>query len=65
MNRVLVDGVSAGRLYDLACIHDGDAMGDVPNHGQIVCDEQVGQTQFLLQILHQVHNLCANRHIER
>ena len=35
------------------------------NDGQVVGDEQIGQTVLRLQILQQVHDLRLYRHIER
>ena len=37
----------------------------VPDHRQIVADEQIGQPKFLLQTHHQVENLCLHGNIER
>ena len=48
----------------LAGVHDGDAVGDVPDHCQIVGDEKIGQAQFSLQILHEVDDLGPNRDIQ-
>ena len=53
------------RLDDLAEIHDGDAVGDVLHHGEIVADEDVGEAKALLQLLHQVDDLRLDRHVER
>ena len=45
-----------GHLDDLAHIHDADSMGDVLDHRQIVGDEEIGQIELLLQVLHQVQH---------
>ena len=52
-------------LDDAAEIHDGDAVGDVAHHGEIVGDEDVGEPQPLLQLHEQVHHLRLDRHVER
>ena len=55
-----------GRVLDDAPeVHDGDLGRDVAHHGQIVGDEQVGQTELLLQVLQQVDHLALDRHVER
>ena len=60
--RVGVSGIGkqllVGRsLHALAQVHDGDVGGDVLDHGEVVGDEHIGQTQFLLQLHQQIENL--------
>ena len=38
-------------LDNPASIHHGDIIRDMPDDGKIVGDEQVGEPEFLLQIL--------------
>ena len=38
---------------------------DVPDHGEVVRDHQVGQTELLLQLLEQVEDLRLDRHVQR
>ena len=54
-----------GDLDDLAEIHDGNAVADVLDHAKIMRDEKVAQPEFLLQVHHQVDDLCLHRDIER
>ena len=35
-----------------------DAVGHVPDDGEVMTDEQVGEAEFVLQIAHQIEN-CA------
>jgi hypothetical protein len=63
--RLGVQLVPAGRLDDLAEVHDRDPVADVPDHGQVVCDHHVGQPQLFLQVLEQVDDLGLDRHVER
>ena len=39
-------------------------MGDVPYHSKVVGDKEVGDAEISLQILHQVHDLGADRDIQ-
>ena len=45
--------------------HHRDAVGHVVDHREIVGDEQIGEAQFLLQILEQVEDLRLHRDVER
>ena len=40
-------------------------VGDVPDDGQVVGDEQVRQAELLLEVLQQVHDAGLDRHVER
>lgn len=40
-------------------------MADVLNHGQIMRDNEIGQTMTLLQIFQRIQYLGLHRHIER
>ena len=64
MGRVFVDLVLGSQLSHLAEIHDPDPVRDVPDDGQVVSDEDVGQSEFVLQLLHQVDHLGLHRHVE-
>ena len=65
MQRAAVDVIGRSHFHDVPEIHHGNAIRDVPDDREIVRDEDVGQAEFLLQILHQVDHLRLNRHIER
>ena len=56
---------AVGQLDDLPQIHDGDAVADMGDRRQIVADEQVTDTERLLQALELVHDLRPDRHVER
>ena len=47
--RVGEDLVRLSLLDDFARAHDGDAVGHVPNDAEVVRDEEVAQTEALLQ----------------
>jgi hypothetical protein len=65
MTRRVEQRVAAGKLDDLAEVHDGNAVRCVADHGEIVRDEDQRQTKVALQILEQVDDLGADRHVER
>ena len=50
---------------DAAALHDGDARGELRDHGQAVRNQQVGEREIALQILQQLQNLRADGNIER
>ena len=57
--------VASASLDDLAEIHDRDAVADMRHAGEIVADEQVAHAERRLQMLQLVHDLRADRHVER
>ena len=54
-----------GQLDHPADVHHGHAVADVPDHAQIVRDEQIGQPKLRLQIQQQVQDLRLHRDVER
>jgi len=38
-------------LADLAEVHDHDPVADVPDHGKIMCDKEIRELEFALQVL--------------
>src|SRR4029077_4576398 len=65
MWRVLVDVGRRSGVNDLPEIHHRDTVGDVSNHGKVVRDEHVRQSELILQILGQMYDPGPDRHIER
>ena len=51
-------------LHNSSQIHDTQAVADVLDHAQIVCDEQIGEMKFILQIHKNVQDLSLNGHIQ-
>src|SRR5207253_7299435 len=61
----VVEELVAGReLDDAAEIHDRDALAEMPNHRQVVSNEQIGQAESFAQILEEVNDLSLYRNIE-
>ena len=61
----VVQLVGRRHLDDHAQVHDGDAVGDVPDDGEVVRDEQIRQVELRLQLLEQVDDLRLDRDVER
>ncbi len=53
------------QLDDAAEIHDGDAVGEVVDHREVVADEEIGEPPSLLERLHQIEDLALDRDVER
>ena len=52
-------------LDDPAQVHDRDPVAQVPDHGQVVRDEQQGQAQAGLQVLQQVQDRGLHADVQR
>src|SRR5208283_56301 len=52
-------------FYQTAGVHDGDAIGDVRNDGEIVRDEEHRQSEFVAKVVEQVEDLLLYGDIER
>ena len=63
--RMLVDRLAVAELDDAAEVHDGDPVGDLPDHGQVVRDEDEGQVEVGLEAPQQVQDLRLDRDVER
>src|ERR1700733_14143339 len=37
----------------------------MPDHGEVVADEEIGKAELVLQVAHQIEDLRLDRHIER
>ena len=65
VRRTLVDVLAVADLDDLAQVHDGHPVGDVPDHRQVMRDEEEGDAQLLLQVVEKVDDTRLDRHVER
>jgi len=54
MQGIVVEFVAIGDFHQFPQIHDPDAVGDVLDHGKIVGDEKISESQLLLQVLQQL-----------
>lgn len=65
MLRIAEELGGRGLLDNLAQIHDGDMVAYMPDHRQVVGDEDIGEAKLLLQVLQEIEDLSLNGHIER
>ena len=65
MLRVLVQLVGVRDLDDLAEVHDGDALGNVPHDKKVMRDEQIRNAELFLQLLKHVDDLRLNGNVQR
>lgn len=65
MERRGEEATAGGDFDDPAEAHHPDVIGHMPDYREVMADEQLGQTEFVLKILHQVQNLRLDRHIDR
>ena len=53
-----------GQFHQPPEVHHAHLIAHVPNHGQVVRDEQIGQALLALQVFHDVEHLRLHRHVE-
>ena len=58
------DLVRRPQLREPAQVHDADPVGDVVDDGEVVGDEEVGQPELPLQVLHEVQDLRLHRDVQ-
>src|SRR5687768_2307253 len=64
MLRIRIELARFSDLDDLSEVHDRDAIADVLDNRKIVCDEEVGECEALLEILQKVEHLRLDRNVE-
>ena len=52
-------------LADAAAVHDDDLIAHRSDDTEIMGYHDDGHAELLLQLLHQIEDLCLNRHVER
>ena len=62
MRKQLVAGC---KFHNLAEIHHGNAVAEILDDGQVVCDKQNGKPKVVAQVVKQVDHLCLNGHVQR
>src|SRR5439155_6002992 len=65
MLRLAVELLASRLLDDVAEIHDEDPVRDVADHVQVVRDEDVCESELLLEVLEQVEDLRLHGDVER
>ena len=62
--RRLEQGTLGCKFDNLPKVHDRDTIRDMFHHGKIMRDEQIGQTEALLQILQKIDDLRLNGNLQ-
>ena len=52
------------QLHEPSQVHHGHAVGDMPDHGQVVGNEHIGQAEVALQLAQQVDDLGLDGHVK-
>ena len=65
MRGVLEHGLRRALLDDLAGVHDVDPVADLDEDGEVVRDEQHGESELALELLQQRQHLGLHHHVER
>ena len=55
----------ASQLDQPAEVHDADLIAQVPNHGEVMRDEEVSQPELALEVAKEVDDLGLDRDVER
>ncbi len=58
------DLICGAGLQKVTEVQHADTVGDVLDHGQVMGNEEVGRAGLLLNVLHQVHHLGLNGHVQ-
>ena len=65
MKRTTVNIIGFSDLYHVSQIHDTDPVADMLYHAKIVCDKEIADALFFLNILQKVDDLCLDGNVER
>src|SRR5919197_1414626 len=58
------DGFRAANLDEFAQVHDANPITHMLDSGQVVADQEIGDTDLSLQIFEEIENLRTDRDIE-
>ncbi len=64
MQRLIKELIRISILDEVAQVHNTNRVGDVLNNGQVMRDEQIGQTKLLLQVAQEVDDLRLNGNVK-
>src|SRR4051794_5750864 len=65
MLRSIENLLRCAALDNLPALHHVHLVGDHPDDGEVMTDEEVAESETLLQFRQQVENLSLHEHIER
>ena len=60
VERLMENILRAAQLAEPAQEHDSDPVGNIAHYGQVVADEEVGQSPGLLQVLKEIQDLVLH-----
>ena len=55
----------AGNMTLLICTDDGDLLAHLGHNAQVMGDHDDGHAQLVAQVVHQLQDLCLDRHVQR
>ena len=58
------DRLRVAQLHNLAEVHDGDGVGHVVDHGQVVAHHHVREAVLALELFHEIQDLSLDRNVE-
>ena len=64
MRRFIENIINRALFNDTACIHNGNLIADIRNNTKVMSDKNDSHFCFLLQVFHQVKDLCLDRNIQ-
>ncbi|MNC75019.1 hypothetical protein D3C75_1264800 [compost metagenome] len=65
MKRIVIQLIAPGYFNQTPAVHHADPVGNMPDHRQVMGNEQIGQSELRLQILQHIDHLCLDGHVER
>ena len=64
MDGVVEQFFRRGLFHDGAQVHDGDLVGEVVHHGEVMGDEDIGEVHLLLEGFQQVEDLGLDGYVQ-
>lgn len=60
MQRIAIYVGAGSDLDQFAEVHNGYAATEVPDHREVMGDEEIRGAEFVLDVREQIHYLCSN-----
>ena len=65
MDRMCAQLIALGKFNEASQVHDADPVRYMPHHGQVMGNEQVGQSDLGLEVFQHIDHLGLDRNIQR
>jgi hypothetical protein len=65
MKRLIIKLIRRGIFHDVSKVHDSNHIADVPNHIQVVGNEEIAEAKPSLQIFDEIYDLRLDGDIKR